>query len=224
MKNYPTGTVRDWSGVKMRKQGDGSWKPASSVGPGGHKPDRSGPHGAGAGPGGGRGDGSGVKPVEISDDAIQKLAEEAGAHGDEEQVQICKRALRGVQADRAECARVLQEAEERSLEKSREAAGMFEDLVKSLGGDPLEATVSATALGAVVPLDPPPESEPELTLEQAQESLKKSGVVPITTPAGRIHMETALDTRLAAIIETGDVVTSHYDLSYYGTSVPPTVD
>lgn len=47
----------------------------------------------------------------ITDSQMEALREEAGAHGDLEQVAICDRALDGSEADRAECARVIAEAE-----------------------------------------------------------------------------------------------------------------
>lgn len=49
--------------------------------------------------------------VTITNSQIEALREEAGAHGDLEQVAICDRALDGFKTDRAECARVIAEVE-----------------------------------------------------------------------------------------------------------------
>ena len=47
---------------------------------------------------------------DITDEQIDDLRTEAGAHGDMKQVQICEGALKGDEDDRAECARVIAEA------------------------------------------------------------------------------------------------------------------
>ena len=52
--------------------------------------------------------------IEITDTQIRKLETEAGEHGDLEQVEICRKALAGDSDARAECARVIEEAQAHS--------------------------------------------------------------------------------------------------------------
>ncbi len=47
---------------------------------------------------------------EITDSDIEALATEAGAHGDSEQVELCRAALEGDAAARTECERVIRDA------------------------------------------------------------------------------------------------------------------
>lgn len=48
---------------------------------------------------------------DITDEQIRSLRTEAGSAGDREQVEICTRALNGDRQARAECARVIGEAQ-----------------------------------------------------------------------------------------------------------------
>jgi hypothetical protein len=48
----------------------------------------------------------------ITDEQIEALRAEAGAAGDSTMVAICDRAIDGSETDRAECARVISDAEE----------------------------------------------------------------------------------------------------------------
>ena len=50
--------------------------------------------------------------IEITDTQIEQLRTEAGQAGDNEQVEICNRALVGDTEARAECARVIAEAQQ----------------------------------------------------------------------------------------------------------------
>lgn len=47
---------------------------------------------------------------QLTDTMIEKLRDEAGAHGDLEQIKICERALRGSKRARRECLRVINAA------------------------------------------------------------------------------------------------------------------
>lgn len=52
-----------------------------------------------------------TKTIDITDDQIEALRIEAGQAGDATQVAICQRALDGDAAARAECARVIADAQ-----------------------------------------------------------------------------------------------------------------
>jgi len=56
----------------------------------------------------------------ITDEQIESLMNEAGAAGDDIQVKLCERALRGNRPARMVCERVIEEAQARSDESGRE--------------------------------------------------------------------------------------------------------
>lgn len=49
--------------------------------------------------------------TEITDEQIERLEQEAGEAGDQAQAQLCRRALDGDDAARAECERVIRDAQ-----------------------------------------------------------------------------------------------------------------